>query len=204
MDPNSVTEFSQELDKTGVVYLSSIPPGMAPHDIRTHLTPFGAIGRLYLAPLKRNADPFSETKKRKNIENELEAHKKRTKFVEGWIEFIDKKNALSAALALNGSSIATSNPRQRDCIWCIKYLKGFKWINLTEQLTLDRANRDKKLRAERRRARRENEHYLAQVDKAHARRRAEERNQDTQDTAGSSVGFEELRIKFKQRKPIIN
>lgn len=215
MDTDSLNQFKEESEKAGVVYLSSIPAGMAPHDIRTHLSPFGTINRLYLAPLKRAEDltsmaslsKQSKKKKAKNLEKLLDGHKQKTTFVEGWVEFVSKRDAKTAALALNGTPVRSTNPRHRDTLWCIKYLSSFKWINLTEQLTLDRATKDKQLKAERRRARRENEHYLGQVEKAQARKRAEARQAKEEpggDEAAAKAAFEDLKIKFKQRKPIIN
>lgn len=213
-----MNKFQEDSSKAGIVYLSSIPSGMAPHDIRTHLSPFGAIGRLYLAPSKRSEDAAdmaslskqSKKRKAKNIEKLLDGHKQKTHFVEGWVEFTNKRDAKTAALALNGTPVRSTNPRQRDSLWCVKYLSSFKWINLTEQLALDRATKEKRLKAERRRARRENEHYLGQVEKAQARKRAEAKKakeeQSTNTAANDATAkstFEDLRIKFKQRKPIL-
>ena len=198
-------------DDAGIVYLSSIPPGMAPHDIRTHLSPFGKISRLYLAPLKQDTttiDGESKRSKSKRLQKALlEPHKLKTKFTEGWVEFDKKADAKTAALALNGTPVRSSNPRHRDSLWCVKYLSGFRWVNLTEQLNLARASRDKRLQAERRQARRENEHYLAQVEKAQARKRAEAKKlENVEEKTGemSKEEFEDVKIKFKQRKPILN
>jgi ESF2/ABP1 family protein len=47
---DQIKEFNAEKDKTGVVYMSRVPPLMSPHEIRGYLSPFGPIGRVYLTP----------------------------------------------------------------------------------------------------------------------------------------------------------
>lgn len=42
--------FQQEQDKTGVVYMSRVPPSMRPVQIKHLLSRFGEVGRIYLAP----------------------------------------------------------------------------------------------------------------------------------------------------------
>ena len=61
------------------------------------------------------------------------------KYVEGWVEFAKKKEAKTAALALNGQQIGGKkrNNKYREDIWNIKYLSGFKWFHLTEKLEYD-------------------------------------------------------------------
>ena len=47
---DQIKEFNAEKDKTGIVYISRVPPLMSPHEIRNYLSPFGPIGRVYLTP----------------------------------------------------------------------------------------------------------------------------------------------------------
>jgi hypothetical protein len=56
----------------------------------------------------------------------------------GWVEFADKKIAKAVALTLNNTAIGgKKHGFYHDDIWNIKYLKGFKWTNLTEQIGMD-------------------------------------------------------------------
>ncbi len=75
-----------------------------------------------------------------DILTEGESHKKRvraggnrkTKFLEGWVEFSRKSTAKGVAISLNNTPVG--GPKRsywRDDIWNIKYLKGFKWDDLT-------------------------------------------------------------------------
>lgn len=60
--------------KSGVVYLSRIPPFMKPQKLRSLLTPFGTINRLFLAP----EDPAAHKRRVRNGGN------KKKMFTEGW------------------------------------------------------------------------------------------------------------------------
>jgi len=61
--------------KSGVVYLSRVPPFMKPQTVRHLLTSFGEIGRIFLTP----EDPASHTRRVKSGGN-----KKKT-FGDGWV-----------------------------------------------------------------------------------------------------------------------
>lgn len=50
MKLEDIQDFNEEKNKTGIVYISRIPPMMGPQEIRSHLSPFGEITRIYLTP----------------------------------------------------------------------------------------------------------------------------------------------------------
>jgi hypothetical protein len=50
LSEKKLKQFQEEHDKTGVVYLSCIPPSIKPHTLRSLLSCYGEIGRLYLRP----------------------------------------------------------------------------------------------------------------------------------------------------------
>ncbi|CAG8635643.1 10155_t:CDS:2, partial [Scutellospora calospora] len=50
LTPQKLAEFEKAQNKTGLVYLSRIPPFMKPAKIKHLLSQFGEIGRVYLAP----------------------------------------------------------------------------------------------------------------------------------------------------------
>ena len=41
---------SEKIQKTGVIYLSRIPPFMKPQKLKSLLSEYGEIGRVYLVP----------------------------------------------------------------------------------------------------------------------------------------------------------
>lgn len=79
------------IKKSGVVYISRIPPFMNPAKLRSLLEPYGQINRLFLAP----EDPSSRSRRIKGGGN------KKRSFTEGWVEFVRKKDAKKACELLN-------------------------------------------------------------------------------------------------------
>ena len=72
---------------------------------------------------------------------------KRKFYVDGWVEFQNKKDARRVARELNSTQIGgkKNNPFYYD-LWNIKYLRGFKWYNLTEEIRERNRTREKKLK----------------------------------------------------------
>lgn len=198
----TVSRPSGKEDKSGVIYLSRIPPSMTPHEIRGYLEPFGRIGRVYLAPGEKAS-------RERRLPAKDPRSRRRACFTEGWVEFLRKKDARSVALALNGALIGgKKSNRFHDDLWNIKYLEGFKWSNLHEEQAYERAVRQQKLRTEIAQARRVNAHYLKQVERAHELSKIEEKRaakRGTETTKGERIQqqLQALKHKFKQRKPIL-
>lgn len=106
------------IKKSGVVYLSRIPPFMKPAKLRSLLEPYGKINRIFLTP----EDPAEHARRVRNGGN-----KKRC-FTEGWVEFVKKKDAKKACDLLNAQTIGGKKSSwYHDDVWALKYLKGFKW-----------------------------------------------------------------------------
>jgi len=94
------------IKKSGVVYISRIPPYMNPAKLRSLLEPYGKINRLFLAP----EDPAARTRRIKNGGN------KKRSFTEGWVEFVRKKDAKKACELLNVS--LGNQPSQVEMLTC--------------------------------------------------------------------------------------
>ena len=62
----NLKRFRAEQDQTGVVYLSRIPPFMKPNKLRSLLSTYGEIGRIYLRPEGRmhNVSPWLDKESR--------------------------------------------------------------------------------------------------------------------------------------------
>ncbi|KAF9224364.1 hypothetical protein BS17DRAFT_795387 [Gyrodon lividus] len=149
--------FNAAQARTGVIYISRIPPGMQPAKVRHLMSQYGEVGRVYLqqedakiAYLRRK---FTTTKK--------------PHFVEGWVEFKDKKVARSVAEMLNAQPIGgKKGTRWRDDVWTMKYLPKFKWNMLTEQIAHEAAVHTAKLRVELAQSRSEQRDYMRNVELA--------------------------------------
>ena len=141
--------------KTGVIYISRIPPFMKPSTIRHLLTPYGTILRLFLTP-----EPSPVYVKRVKSGG----NKKRS-FIDGWVEFASKKRAKICTETLNGNNIGGKKGGwYYDDIWNMKYLKGFKWDDLMEQVQSEERIREGRLRAEIQKEARERKAFLGNVE----------------------------------------
>jgi hypothetical protein len=123
---SDLADTQAAIAKTGVVYLSRIPPRLTPQKIRQLLAPFGSpVLRVFLAP--ESTEEYTRRTKA--------GGSKRKRFTEGWIEFEDKKVAKRVAENLNAERIGQKKGDfLYDDLWCLKYLPKFKWHHLTEQI----------------------------------------------------------------------
>ncbi|RUP47924.1 hypothetical protein BC936DRAFT_145166 [Jimgerdemannia flammicorona] len=194
LTPAALAEFQKALNRTGIVYISRVPPYMKPQKMRNMLEKFGEVGRVYLAP----EDAKVAARRKKYGGN------KKKNFTEGWVEFKDKKIAKQVALTLNTKPMG-GNKRNfyHDDLWNIKYLPKFKWHHLTERIAFENASRQQRLRTEIAQAQRENKAYVANVERSKMVAKMEEKKRGR----GRSEGLEEARERtdqvrrtFKQRK----
>ena len=204
LTPEALASFNKSKDRTGLVFISRVPPAMSPSNIRQLLAPFGAIGRVYLAPDKRTEAQKSKLPQKKQRKNAKPA------FTEGWIEFLNKKHAKVAAEALNGRPMGAGKKHSRfaEDLWCIKYLgSSFKWSTLTERIAYERAIREQRMREELSQARRENKAILKGVELAKTVKKIEEKRAVKRAAAGvqkEPVSLDEIKRRFRQRQPIQN
>ncbi|KAL2258422.1 hypothetical protein VTK26DRAFT_8273 [Humicola hyalothermophila] len=145
------------IKKSGVIYLSRIPPFMKPSKLRSLLEPYGKINRIFLTP----EDPLEYQRRVRSGGN------KKRSFTEGWVEFVKKKDAKKACDLLNAQTIGGKKSSwYRDDVWAMKYLKGFKWHHLTEQIAAENAERASRMRAEIAKTTRENKEFVQNIEKA--------------------------------------
>ncbi|KAH0565698.1 hypothetical protein GP486_000917 [Trichoglossum hirsutum] len=143
--------------KTGVVYLSRVPPFMKPQKVKQLLSRFGTVGRVFLQP----EDPASYARRKR-----FGGNKKRS-FEDGWVEFADKEVAKLVVETLNATTIGGKKGNYyHDDVWNMKYLRGFKWHHLTEQIANENAERAARLRADISRTTRENKLFVRNVERA--------------------------------------
>ena len=104
--------------KTGMIYLSRVPPGMDVTALRALLSRTGLLGRIWLRP-KGN-----------------ESNRRGASFRDGWVEYKSRKDAKRSVRLLNGQPmISGKRPgRWRDDLWCMKFLSGFVWEDLSKEV----------------------------------------------------------------------
>ncbi|KAI8338347.1 hypothetical protein BC941DRAFT_350792 [Chlamydoabsidia padenii] len=187
MTPAEMEELELANKRSGVCYLSRVPPFMTPKKVRLLLSKYAELGKLYLAP----EDPKITARRRKYSKN------RRVNYTEGWVEFKDKKKAKSLSTFLNMKQIGGKRTSQHyHEMWNIKYLPKFKWRHLTEQFAYERRSRQERLQAEMAQANRENKAYLLNVDKAKKLEHIQERKRKR----GQQVSTDDDALRtFKQR-----
>ncbi|XP_013855460.1 activator of basal transcription 1 [Austrofundulus limnaeus] len=129
---------------------------LRPRHLRIMLSKYGEIGRIFLQPEDRQV----RRKKRKSGSGSCS-------FVEGWVEFRDKRIAKRVAVSLHNTPMGTRR-RQRffSDLWNMKYLHRFQWTHLSERLAYEQTVLQQRLRAEVSQAKRETNFYLNNVEKS--------------------------------------
>ncbi|KAF9967477.1 Activator of basal transcription 1 [Mortierella alpina] len=200
LTPEALEKFQAAREKTGIVYLSRIPPFMKPVKLRHLLGKFGELGRVYLAP----EDAKVAARRKKYGGN------KKQNFTEGWVEFLDKSVAKQVAKTLNATIIGgNKNSYYHDDMWNIKYLSKFKWDHLTERIAYENASRAQRLQAEINQAKRENKFIMNNIEKSKMIKNMEEKKAAKRKASageGASSGTTpessdgKIRRAFKQRR----
>ncbi|WFC94989.1 RNA-binding ATPase activator esf2 [Malassezia brasiliensis] len=95
LTPESLKEYANKQQKRGIVYVSRIPPGMTPAKVRHIFSQFGEVGRIYLQP--KDKEPKGAQKRKRTTAN----------FSEGWVEYLSKRVAKTAAEMMNAQPIGS-------------------------------------------------------------------------------------------------
>ena len=143
-------------NKTGVIYFSSLPPYLRPFALKSMLETrgFSPITKVFLSP----AIPSPSVPRRRS--------NKRKTYSDGWVEFASKKTAKICAETLNASIVGGKKGGwYHDDVWNMKYLRGFKWADLMEQVQREKSERDAKRRVEDSRAKKEDKVFVSGVEK---------------------------------------
>jgi ESF2/ABP1 family protein len=190
---SKVLKFKQEKDRTGVVYISRVPPYMKPEKVRHLLSKHGEILRIFLSP----EDPAIR-KKRKMM-----GGNKRQSYVDGWVEFADKKVARQVVSMLNTRPIGGKKASfYSSDLWSLKYLSKFKWHHLTEKIAHDNAVRKHKLQTEVSQAKRERDFFLDKVEQSKKlKRKASSAPPDASGDGGGDADAQVKRV-FRQVAPL--
>lgn len=170
-------EEDKKKNKYGVIYLSYIPTGVNVKILREIMEEFGEVGKIYL-------EPEGASRKR---------------YVEGWVEFKKKRVAKEAAKTLNGTTLQYGRKRStlNGQVWSIKYLHRFKWAHLTEQLRLDKAEKDQKRRFEMSQTKKNVDFYQKMSERSQKLKKS--KNKDSSSASPGRLKSLEL----KQNKPVV-
>lgn len=136
--------YQHEMSQRGIIYVARIPPRMTPMKMKHLLSMYGTlVTRIFC---QKQPQPQKKGPPR---------------YVEGWVEFADKKVAQQIAASLHQQRI--SNVKRNvhyDDHWCLKYLGSkFTWSILTEKVAYEKRVREQKLRLETMHDRKQIQHY---------------------------------------------
>ncbi|KAJ0419819.1 hypothetical protein BJY00DRAFT_285199 [Aspergillus carlsbadensis] len=181
--------------KTGVVYLSSLPPYLKPFALKSLLETrgFGPITKVFLTPEVRSA---SAPRRKSN---------KRKMYTDGWVEFESKKTAKICAETLNATTVGgRKGGWYYDDIWSMKYLTGFRWDDLIATVSRERSEASAKRRIEDTRARKEEKVFLQGYEKGKMldgiQKKNEEKRKRKMEQAGGEAGGKEKQPTVKPRR----
>ncbi|KAL2829170.1 hypothetical protein BDW59DRAFT_142232 [Aspergillus cavernicola] len=184
-------------NKTGVVYFSSLPPYLKPFALQSLLETrgFAPITKVFLAPTVRAPSGQRRSNKRKT-------------YSDGWVEFASKKTAKICAETLNATIVGgRKGGWYHDDVWNLKYLTGYKWADLHEQIQRERSEKEAKRRIEDARARKEEKVFLQGYEKGKMLEGIQKKNeekrkrkmQQTGDGEGKQAAVNARRL-FKQNE----
>mmetsp|Transcript_9178 Transcript_9178/g.9085 ORF Transcript_9178/g.9085 Transcript_9178/m.9085 type:complete len:350 (-) Transcript_9178:3305-4354(-) len=194
LTPEQLAKEQKKIKKTGVCYLSKIPPYMKPAKLRSVLSRFGKIDRLFLKP----EDNTTYAKRVKYGGN------KKKNYTAGWVEFINKKDAKLCAATLNGNKLGGKKTSYYyDDIINMKYLSGFKWFDLTQQIAKENEIRQAKLSMELSQQQKLNKSFINNVEKSKMINNMQNKRKARQAELGagnSNNDDSDIRRNLKQRK----
>ncbi|EZG43756.1 putative pre-rRNA-processing protein [Gregarina niphandrodes] len=132
-------EVTEKAKSTGVIYLSSVPAGIKPWQVETLLSSMGDIGRVFLRPNEKKPGLYRD----------------------GWVEFLNKKNAKVCAELLNTQPI--NDKKLSGALWNIRYLHRFKWQDLVGYRFMEAFTKKKRLESEISSRNRSTQDYIERV-----------------------------------------
>lgn len=136
----SLSKLRRRKGKSGVVYISRVPPGLDVGIVRSILGRVGPLGRVWL-----RAEEKETVAARRKI-----GGRRRAGFSDGWVEFLRCADAESAVALLNGQSMtgATRRGRFENDLWCLRLLPDFKWDDLVDEACGTRRERVLRVKSE--------------------------------------------------------
>ncbi|KAH0484817.1 MAG: uncharacterized protein KVP18_001933 [Porospora cf. gigantea A] len=113
----------------GVIYLSKIPKSFTRSKVIDYFSKFGEVTNCWLNP----EEEYITNRRRKT--GKVGGIQRR--YVDGWVEFEDKRHAKRTAKQLDGQEVGgvsnlKKNPDYFDT-WHVRYLPKFQWYHLETQ-----------------------------------------------------------------------
>ncbi|CAG9483471.1 small subunit rRNA processing protein, putative [Plasmodium vivax] len=142
-DDNIWKRVRREESKKGIVYLADVPIGLNAARLREIFSQYGSVGKIHLNRAKDGADMERGEEKKKKKKK-----KKIVKYQDGYIEFINKRDAKKAVRTLNNQLIGGKKRKNmvRDSFWHLKLIKdNFLWSDIMSSALYRRMSRKDRL-----------------------------------------------------------
>ncbi|KAA8498437.1 Pre-rRNA-processing protein ESF2 [Porphyridium purpureum] len=164
MEGKAVAGVDGSESSRGVVYVSRVPPNFGPAPLRALLAKHADVLRVFL----QEHDEAKGTGSRRAA-SRMKKQARRASFKHGWVEFTRKKDAKRVALLLNNTPMGGKRRgRYHDDLWNIKYLPGFTWSDLVDDMIQERKRKAQRVKFEIDQAAKERDFYLSRLDQAKA------------------------------------
>lgn len=142
--------------KKGICYLSSIPPFMTVSGLRRYFKKY-KVDRIFLRP---------ETELSK-AQRKSQGGNKKVKFIDGWMEFQDRRVATLIATSFNGKKVGGKKGSfNYDDTWNIKYLPKITWEDLLQELQKDKRSRQQRFKQKLRQAKNQHDFLIGKLEKS--------------------------------------
>ena len=208
LSSSSLSSFTSALSASGLLYFSRLPPHLKPEKLRQLLSCYGVIGRIFLTPEQSHLTRSRSTRRAQSASTAR-------RYIDGWVEFLDKRMAKQVALTLNGTTVGG---RKRgywyDDVWSVRYLKGFKWNHLTERVAYEGKLKEGRRREEVGRAKKESDRYVQQVEQSKRiqqiqQRKGSKRKREGQEEVAERTGSAEEQqrprvLRTFYQRPVVN
>ena len=149
-------QYLKKQRKKGVCYIARIPRFMNITQLKLYFERFKP-GRVYLTP-------ESDKSRKERLKN---GGNRSRLYIDGWIEFMDKRVAKLVAVNFNGRQVGGKKKSQcYEDIWMIRYLPKFKWENLLERIEYDKRVRAKEFSQKVAEAKKKHDFFLGKLVKA--------------------------------------
>jgi ESF2/ABP1 family protein len=177
LDLTEVENFNEKLKKRGVVYIARIPPTMGPSKVKSLMSDFGEVTRVYL----REEDKTARKRRKWAGANGGK------RYIEGWVEFSKRWVAKRAGTMLNNSPISMEKRnRFYGELWNVKFVRKLEWSHLTEKSACERRLREQKLMKELLYAKKENSSYVIRVEEGNKRDMIDEKRRKQAEKRGEA------------------
>jgi ESF2/ABP1 family protein len=193
LDMAQVADYNEKLRKRGVIYLARVPPAMGPAKVKSLMSDFGEVTRVFL------------------VEEDASARKRRRRaggngskrYVEGWVEFAERWVAQRVGETVNNTPITNSKRSKHfGDMWNVKFLRKFQWSHLTEKVAYERRMREQKLMVEMMQAKKENAAYIALVEAGRKIDKIEQKRRQKAEKKGLPVQDIPKTVPFQQITPV--